>query len=126
MKKLDDKIILQVHDRMITLYGGQFGIRDNGLFISECYVPYQTFYGNDLFPDVYDKAVRYLFGFATNQVFLDGNKRTATGVTLLFLELNNVRLDITEFELYSLCMAVANKSVTEDYVKQYLIMHTVT
>lgn len=36
----------------------------------------KPFGGQDLFPDIYDKAVRYLFGFATNQVFRDGNKRT--------------------------------------------------
>ena len=93
MKKLDDNAILQIHDEQVNLYGGQFGIRDSNLFQSECSMPYQTFCGQDLFPDLYDKAVRYLFGFATNQVFLDGNKRTAAMVTLgfsLFLRFNSL------------------------------------
>lgn len=125
MKKLDDNAILQIHDEQVDLYGGQLGIRDFNLFQSECSMPYQTFYGQDLFPDLYDKAVRYLFGFATNQVFLDGNKRTAAMVTLVFLALNDVELDITDLDLYDLCMQVANKQVEESTVKEYLIFHTV-
>lgn len=125
MKKLDDNAILQIHDEQVELYGGQLGIRDFNLFQSECSMPYQTFYGQDLFPDLYDKAVRYLFGFATNQVFLDGNKRTAAMVTLVFLALNDVELDITDLDLYDLCMQVANKQVEESTVKEYLIFHTI-
>ncbi|MBO4905375.1 MAG: type II toxin-antitoxin system death-on-curing family toxin [Lachnospiraceae bacterium] len=125
MKKLDDNAILQIHDEQVNLYGGQLGIRDLNLFQSECSMPYQTFYGQDLFPDLYDKAVRYLFGFATNQVFLDGNKRTAAMVTLVFLALNDVELDITDLDLYDLCMQVANKQVEESTVKEYLVFHTI-
>ena len=125
MKKLDDNTILQIHDEQVELYGGQLGIRDFNLFQSECNMPYQTFYGQDLFPDPYDKAVRYFFGFATNQVFLDGNKRTAAMVTLVFLALNDVELDITDLDLYDLCMQVANKQVEESTVKEYLIFHTI-
>lgn len=125
MKKLDDNTILQIHDEQVELYGGQLGIRDFNLFQSECNMPYQTFYGQDLFPDLYDKAVRYLFGFATNQVFLDGNKRTAAMVTLVFLALNDVELDITDLDLYDLCMQVTNKQVEEPTVKEYLIFHTI-
>ena len=75
--------------------------------------------------DVYDKAVRYLFGFATNQVFLDGNKRTAAMVTLVFLALNNVELDISDLELYNLCMQVSNKLINEQTTKEYLVLHTI-
>ncbi len=125
MKKLDDNTILQIHDEQINLYGGQLGIRDLCLFESECSIPYQTFYGQDLFPDLYDKAVRYLFGFATNQVFIDGNKRTAAMVIMVFLALNDVELDITDFDLYDLCMQVANRQVEESTVKEYLIFHTI-
>ena len=125
MKKLDDKSILQIHDEQVNLYGGQLGVRDLNLFQSECDIPYQTFYGQDLFPNIYDKAVRYLFGFATNQIFLDGNKRTAAMVTMVFLALNNVELDISDLDLYNLCMQVANKQVDESTVKRYLISHTI-
>ena len=123
--KLSEEAILHLHDEQIELYGGQLGIRDMDLFKSECVMPYQTFFGEDLFPDVYDKAVRYLFGFATNQVFIDGNKRTATIVTLVFLALNNVELDLDSEMLYDLCMQVANKEISEDEAKEILVERTI-
>ena len=49
MKKLNESTILQIHDEQVNLYGGQLGIRDVNLFQSECNMPYQTFYGQDLF-----------------------------------------------------------------------------
>jgi death-on-curing protein len=125
MRRLSEELILQIHDDQINQWGGLLGIRDDDLFKSQCQMPYQTFYGEDLFPDIYDKAVRYLFGFATNQVFLDGNKRTAAMVTLVFLSLNNVDLDIESQDLYMITMSVANHELDEETVKSYLIEHTI-
>lgn len=125
MKRLSEENILQIHDEQVNLYGGQLGVRAENLFKSQCYSSYQTFDGRELYPDVYDKAVRYLFGFATNQVFLDGNKRTAVMTMLVFLKLNNIVLDISNTDLYSLGMEVANKQVNESDVKFYLKRHTI-
>ena len=89
-------------------------------------MPYQTFGGVELFPDLYDKAVRYLFGFATNQVFEDGNKRTGAITMLTFLFFNGIELNITSEELAELTLNVANKILDEKQVKQFLIEHTVS
>lgn len=125
MKRLSEEDILQIHDEQVSLYGGELGIRDENLFKSQCCSIYQTFDDQDLYPDLYDKAVRYLFGFATNQVFLDGNKRTAVMTMLVFLKLNNIVLDMSDDNLYSLSMRVANKQTHAAFVKDYLIWHTV-
>jgi death-on-curing protein len=125
MIRLTEEHILQIHDDQINQWGGLLGIRDVNLFKSQCQMPYQTFYGEDLFPDNYSKAVRYLFGFANNQIFLDGNKRTAAMVTLVFLALNNIELDLDSQDLYMITMSVANHELNEDDVKEYLIEHTV-
>lgn len=122
--KLTEAQILQIHDEMISLYGGDYGVRDMGTFQSQCNTPYQTFAGEDLFPDVYDKAVRYLFGFATNQVFFDGNKRTAVATMLVFLKLNGIHLNATNDELTEIALLVANKQITKEVVKSFLQQHT--
>ena len=70
MIKISREQILKLHDKGIERYGGIKGIRDENLFESCCVAPYQTMFGQDLYPDIYDKAIRYLVGFATNQVFL--------------------------------------------------------
>lgn len=123
--RLDERVILALHDQQIEKFGGEYGVLDENVFLSQCYMPYQTFGGEDLFPDVYDKAVRYLFGFATNQVFRDGNKRTAAITMLVFLHFNGIELNITSDELSSLTLDVANKLIDEMYVKNFLISHTV-
>ena len=46
-------------------------------------------------------------------------------VIMVFLALNDVELDITDFDLYDLCMQVANRQVEESTVKEYLIFHTI-
>ncbi len=125
MKKLTTKQILRIHDEQIDMWGGCKGIRDVNLFESQCSAPYQTFSGDELFPDVYDKAVRYMFGFATNQVFIDGNKRTAAAVALVYLAVNNIELDLKSVDLYILTMSIANHEIDEGLVKSYLVRHTI-
>ena len=66
-----------IHGEMVAEYGGSDGIRDNGLFLSVCQSPYQSVFGEDAYPTLYDKAAKYLTDFARYQVFVDGNKRTA-------------------------------------------------
>lgn len=118
-------MILALHDQQIAKFGGSYGVLDENVFLSQCYIPYQTFGGEELFPDVYDKAVRYLFGFATNQVFKDGNKRTALITMLTFLHFNGIEIDLASDELAKLTLDVANKILNEEQVKQILIEHTV-
>ena len=54
MISADDILIL--HERSITDYGGMKGIRDLGLLESAIARPFQTFSGNDLYPEAFQKA----------------------------------------------------------------------
>ena len=87
-------------------------------------MPYQTFDGEELFPDIYDKAVRYLFGFASNQAFQDGNKRTGVMVMLIFLDINGIKIKASQEELIKLGMDVATNSIGDIEAKEFLIAHT--
>lgn len=124
MKRISKDEILVIHHEMIVRYGGVDGLRDKNLFESECVMPYQTFAGEDLFPDLYDKAVRYLFGFAGNQIFVDGNKRTGTMVMAVFLMGNGINLSLTNDEMIILGFGVSEHELSEKTVKQILITHT--
>ncbi len=53
------------------------GVRDMALLESAVNAPFQTFGGQDLFPSIYEKAARLLYGIANNHAFVEGNKRTA-------------------------------------------------
>ncbi len=80
---IDPAVVLAVHDEQLAEHGGMSGIRDMGLLQSGLARPVQLeTYGD---PDVFDLAAAYAYGIAQNHPFVDGNKRTAYVVSMLFL-----------------------------------------
>lgn len=77
--------VIQIHDELISAYGGLHGVRDLGLLISALEMPKAAMYGEYLHESVFDKAAAYLFHIICNYALLDGNKRTGTATTLIFL-----------------------------------------
>lgn len=102
-----------IHAEMVAAYGGADGIRDNGLFLSVCQAPFQSVFGEDLYPSLYDKAAKYMADFARYQVFVDGNKRTGLATACVFLKLNGIEMDLTEEGAYDLVMGIANGRISE-------------
>lgn len=47
------------------------------------------------------KASRLCFGLVNNHPFIDGNKRIGAHVMLVFLALNGIELEYTQYELSS-------------------------
>jgi death-on-curing protein len=88
---IDAAVVLAIHDQQIAEHGGTAGVRDLGLLESALARPAQlAAYGE---PDVFDLAATYAHGIAKNHPFVDGNKRTAYVVCMLFLRLHGVRID---------------------------------
>jgi len=54
---------------------------------------YQTFEGADLYPSIEEKAAHLLYFITKNHSFVDGNKRIAAFLFLLFLDRNGILLD---------------------------------
>lgn len=88
MKYLSKPQVVELHDLLIQEFGGLTGIRENGLLESSLAAPMMTMFGEELHKSVYDKAAAYLYHMTRNHPFCDGNKRTATASSLLFLRLN--------------------------------------
>ena len=86
MKKLSKNQIICLQDILIDRYGGIHGIRDENLLDSAVNSPFQTFSGQDLYPDIIEKAARLGFGLITAHAFIDGNKRIGTHAMLIFFE----------------------------------------
>lgn len=84
--------IPEIHRDQIERYGGDEGIRDNGLLESAVAMPQQSFGGEYLHRDIFEMAAAYAFHLAENQAFIDGNKRTGLAAAYVFLALNGHRL----------------------------------
>jgi len=67
-------------------------VRDLGLLESAAHRPSASMFGQEAYPDPFDKAAVLLQSLAVNHPFVDGNKRTAWLSCVTFLSLNGERL----------------------------------
>lgn len=68
--------------------GAGGGVRDRGGIEGVLGRPESSYLGEDLFPDLHEKAATLFHGFATTQYFFDGNKRTSFLCATTFLAEN--------------------------------------
>ena len=99
------------------------GVRDMALLESAVNAPFQTFGGQDLFPSIYEKAARLLYGIANNHAFVDGNKRTAVHAMEVFLIMNRVSLDYTIDEMEVMVISIADNTLTYEDAVQWITEH---
>ena len=97
---------LKFHTRQIEQFGGTDGIRDMALLQSALAQPEMAFGGHWLHEDLFAMASAYAFHICKNHPFLDGNKRTALDVALVFLELNGISI-LANKHLIDTMLAVA-------------------
>lgn len=123
MHKLSVEQVISMHSRLVMKTGGSDGIRDEGLLESAVNAPFQSFGGYDVYPTIYEKAARLGFGLAQNHAFIDGNKRIAAHVMLVFLAANGIEMDCTESELSSLFLELAASEITFEELTEWIINH---
>lgn len=101
--------VLDIHRDQIKRYGGDAGLRDRGLLESAISIPQSGFGGKFLHGSLFEMAAAYAYHISENQPFVDGNKRTALGAALIFLELNGKPVADPKGRLYEAMMDLANK-----------------
>lgn len=115
MITLTKEQILLLHKCIYDRYGGSYGVRDEDLLDSALEAPFQTFAGNDLYPDDMDKIVRFGYGLIGNHPFHDGNKRIGALALLTLLKLNGYKVESTNKEFADIIYDVASGSEGKDY-----------
>jgi len=70
----------------------QIVVRDAGLLESAAHRPRAEMFGQEAYPDIFEKAAALLQSLAVNHPLFDGNKRTAALSAFTFLALNGVEL----------------------------------
>lgn len=95
------------------MFGGQDGIRDDGVLRSGLATPEATFDGVYLHSDEFMMAAAYAFHIAEGQPFVDGNKRTALNAALVFLEINGWSVDDPRGEFYDAMIGLATGTHTK-------------
>ncbi|MFI6727235.1 Fic family protein [Streptomyces sp. R-74717] len=101
MKYLTLPELLSLAERL-----GAAEVRDYGLLDSALGRPQASVFGQDAYPDVWQKGAALMESLARNRALVDGNKRIAWYATWVFLHINGHRLsadfDVDEAEKFVL------------------------
>jgi death-on-curing protein len=104
-------VVLAIHAEQIAEHRGREGLRDQSGLESAIASPRNLFAYGSPPPDVAAIAAQYAFAIGCNQVFVDGNKRTALVVCRTFLILNGHDLKASQEEKYTVIMKLANRQI---------------
>ena len=101
--------ILVTHEDQIERYGGSSGVRDLSLLESATFRPQTTFSGKDLYKTHFEKAAALMHSLILNHAFVDGNKRTGTAAMLVYLEYNQIDIQISNKELVETVLSIVKE-----------------
>ncbi|MCK8781576.1 type II toxin-antitoxin system death-on-curing family toxin [Rhizobium sp. NTR19] len=123
LKWLTRRAIEAIHEEQIEEHGGLPGLKDeNALEASLARPLHKNAYGED---DLFPLASAYLYGFARNHPFHDGNKRTAYLAAFTFLFINGYLIEATQAQVIEFVLAVSAGAIDEDGATRFLRDHTV-
>ncbi|MBR1762767.1 MAG: type II toxin-antitoxin system death-on-curing family toxin [Eubacterium sp.] len=123
MIKFSKEKILLLHQVMAQATGGEVGVRDEALLESAIETIYSTFDGVELYPTKEEKAAKLGYSLISNHAFVDGNKRIGMYIMISFLELNGIRIEATNEDVYNLGMAVADGSANNEDILKWINEH---
>jgi death-on-curing protein len=118
IKWLNEDILLIIHEDVIRNFGGLHGIRDKNLLDSALNNPKNS--KNYKNSNIFELAATYCFSIVKNHPFNDGNKRSAFIATLLFLELNEIKIEIDESIALNMMIDLASSKIGIQKVTEIL------
>ena len=104
-------VVLAIHAEQLAEHGGLEGLRDQSGLESAIASPRNLLAYGSPTPDMAALAAQYAFALGCNQVFIDGNKRTALVVCRTFLILNGHDLAASQDEKYTVIMKMDNREI---------------
>ena len=117
-----EETLIALHEVLVSEFGGETGIRDEGLLESALARPRNLLnYGR---ADLFDLAAAYAYGLVKNHPFIDGNKRVGFMGAAIFLELNRIRFRAAEVDAAVEMLALAAGERKEIQFAQWLRDHS--
>ena len=113
-------LVLKLHDKLITRYGGSNGVRDEGALLSAIGRPYSGFGDTEFYPTAEEKGAAVLESIIKNHPFVDGNKRTGFLLMRIMIETVGKIFKTTEDENYNFVIAVASGKMEYDEILSWI------
>lgn len=124
MRYLTPEQVLFIHARLIAETGGEHGIRDLGLLQSAVGRPQAVFEGQDMYPNLHNKAAALMESLINNHPFVDGNKRTGFTAAAMFLQNNGYSLNVKNQEAAAFVLSIASGKQSLDSITEWLKAQT--
>jgi death-on-curing protein len=116
---------LELDDALHAVSRLGFHVRDAGLLASALARPATMVFGADAYATLELKAAAMLESLARNHPLLDGNRRTAWTLSVLFLWINGYRHDMPTDTAFDLVLGVARGDLELDAVAVVIQKHLV-
>jgi death-on-curing protein len=100
------------------------GVRDLKGLESALARPFQTFGGEDLYPDFFAKAAAIAESIIINHPFIDGNKRTGYVLMESILRYGNVKVIADDELLYNFMISISMGEKRFDDIVEWLKNNT--
>jgi death-on-curing family protein len=103
-----------IHDELLQQFWpasesiGALGVKNRDLLESAVGHPFQSAFGQDIYPTVVDKAAALFHSLVANHPFHDGNKRTAVVSLQHFLLANGFLPSLSNQDFYELAKSTAS------------------
>lgn len=124
MKYISIDEVVAIHFELIKQFGGSQGIRDFGPLHSAVERSKASFGGEDLYPNIFNKAAALLRSLMLNYPFVDGNKRTAYVSTARFLGMNGYVLKTEKQMIIQYILAIEKEKPSIADIARWLKLHT--
>jgi death-on-curing protein len=121
---IEKSIALRVHHEQLALHGGQGWNHDEGR-LEGALDRARTVLGYLPDTSLEELAAYMAVGIAKGHAFVDGNKRTACVVSLMFLQFNGIEISASDDEMAAIFEAVAESKILESDLAQWFLENTV-
>lgn len=109
---------VRIHAEQLARFGGPDGIRDRGMVESAMGRPQnKCAYGET---DLTALAAAYAYGIAPNHPFVDGNKRAAFMVMMVFLRKNGIAFAPSEPMATAALLGLASGEIEEEGLARWI------
>ena len=109
--------VVAIHNRQLRRFGGAPGLRDEGMLRSAIERPVNKWQYERA--DLAALAAAYTFGLA-KKAFVDGNKRTAFTIMMLFLRRNGVPFAPDRAHAAAMMLSLAAGEVSEQSLARWI------
>lgn len=102
--------VLLIHELLLERFGGMRGVTEEGFgkLDAALAAPLVSMFGEELYPELLDKAAVLFFRLVRSHGFSDGNKRVALIVLLDFLDSFGLELIAGDGAIFDFVMAAAS------------------